>query len=140
MAASKATAYFAPEDEYVRLKLELAQVTAATDTKRLQSRTLISERDGLREDAEKITAETEGQQVCFSLCTSHVWCNVINLIMCDRHYNMCIYSFALYHQKIIQKIRESNEKLREQIKVAEDETTKLLNLIDGDGESSIARR
>ncbi len=68
-AASAATALSASEDEYyVRLKLELAQVTASTDTKRLQSRTLISERDGRREDAEKIKAETEVQQVCVSVC------------------------------------------------------------------------
>ena len=54
----------ASEGEYVQLKLELSQVTAATDTKRLQSRKLISERDGIREDTEKITEEAEGQQVC----------------------------------------------------------------------------
>jgi hypothetical protein len=83
MPASTATTLSAFEDEYVRLKLELAQVTAATDTKRLQSRTLISERDGGREDTEKIKAETEVQQVRYSLCTDQV-VPLCHLIMCAR--------------------------------------------------------
>ena len=87
-SASAATATSASEDEYVHLKLELAQVTAATDTKRLQSRTLISERDGLREDTEKIKADTEGQKVC-SFCAHRIvvqfqLCHIFNMnIMCS---------------------------------------------------------
>ena len=52
------------EDEYIRLKLELAQARAATDTSRLKARQLISKRDGLREDTAKNRAESEEQQVC----------------------------------------------------------------------------
>mmetsp|Transcript_16151 Transcript_16151/g.38720 ORF Transcript_16151/g.38720 Transcript_16151/m.38720 type:complete len:102 (-) Transcript_16151:93-398(-) len=50
------------EDEYIRLKLELAQARAATDTSRLKARQLISKRDGLREDTAKNRAESEEQQ------------------------------------------------------------------------------
>jgi hypothetical protein len=135
-SASVATATSASEDEYVRLKLELAQVTAATDTKRLQSRTLISERDGRREDTEKITADTEGQKVCFFLCAQNCGSmgHIFNMnIMCLIF--ICLtYCFTLY-QIIIQHIKESTEKLREQIKLAEDERRKILKHIDGDGDS-----
>lgn len=53
----------ASEDEYVRLKLELAQARAATDTARLKARQLISKRDLIREDGSKNRAEAEEQRL-----------------------------------------------------------------------------
>ena len=53
----------APEGEYVRLKLELAQTRAKTDSFRLRARELISKRDGLREAAAKSQADSEEQQL-----------------------------------------------------------------------------
>jgi hypothetical protein len=43
------------------------------------------------------------------------------------------HAFFMLRQKIIQQIKDSNEKLRLQIKVAENERRRLLELIDGDG-------
>jgi len=48
--------------------------------------------------------------------------------------------FFMLRQKIIQQIKESNEKLRLQIKVAEDERRRLLELIDGDGSNGHVTR
>ena len=49
MSTSQApsTTASATEDEYVRLKLELAAKRASVDTVRLQARQLISKRDGV---------------------------------------------------------------------------------------------
>mmetsp|Transcript_41150 Transcript_41150/g.87689 ORF Transcript_41150/g.87689 Transcript_41150/m.87689 type:complete len:98 (-) Transcript_41150:354-647(-) len=88
----------ASEDEYVRLKLELASARAATDTARLRARQLISSRDGLREDASKNRAEAEEQQL------------------------------------ILEQTRESNEKLRAQIRDAEEERDRLLSKIEEKGD------
>ena len=52
----------ASEDEYVRLKLELAHARAHTDAARLQARQLLATRDGLREDVTAARAETEEQE------------------------------------------------------------------------------
>ncbi|KAL7546397.1 hypothetical protein ACHAWF_009732 [Thalassiosira exigua] len=82
------------EDEYVRLRLELAQARAATDTARLQARQLISKRDGHREDAAKNRAEAEEQQL------------------------------------ILRQTQESNEKLKTQLKSAEEERDRLLQEIE----------
>lgn len=84
----------AADEEYVRLKLELAQARAATDTARLKARQLISKRDGLREDAAKNRVEAEEQQ------------------------------------RILNQTSESNEKLRAQIKSAQDERKQLLKQIE----------
>lgn len=81
------------DDAYVRLRLELAQARAATDTARLKARQLISKRDCLREDATKNKAEKEEQQL------------------------------------ILQQTKESNEKLKSQIKGAEEERDRLLEKI-----------
>lgn len=64
MSTSQApsTTASATEDEYVRLKLELAAKRASVDTVRLQARQLISKRDGLREEVAKNKAESEEQQ------------------------------------------------------------------------------
>mmetsp|Transcript_16176 Transcript_16176/g.30514 ORF Transcript_16176/g.30514 Transcript_16176/m.30514 type:complete len:98 (-) Transcript_16176:3362-3655(-) len=90
----------ASEDEYVRLKLELASARAATDTARLRARQLISKRDGLREDVSKNRAEAEEQRL------------------------------------ILVQTRESNDKLRVQIKTAEEERKRLLEDIKGKDDDS----
>ncbi|KAL3785364.1 hypothetical protein HJC23_011047 [Cyclotella cryptica] len=53
----------APDKDYIRLKLELAQTRARTDSIRLQARQLLSQRKHLREMAAKSLAETEEQQL-----------------------------------------------------------------------------
>ena len=88
------TSASASEDEYVRLKSELAQARAATDTARLQARQLISKRDGLRGDVVKNRAEVEEQQL------------------------------------ILEQTQDSNEKLKVQIKIAEEERDQLLEEIE----------
>ena len=88
----------ASEDEYVRLKLELAHARASTDTARLQARQLISTRDGLREEVVKHQAEAEEQQ------------------------------------QILLQTQASNEKLKAQIKTAEEERDALEN-IEGENET-----
>lgn len=93
------TSASASEDEYVRLKLELAQARAATDTARLQARQLISKRDGLREDVVKNRAEVEEQQL------------------------------------ILEQTQDSNDKLKAQIKTAEEERGRLLKKIEGKDKS-----
>ncbi|KAL9191223.1 hypothetical protein ACHAXT_000929 [Thalassiosira profunda] len=84
----------ASEDEYVRLKLELAQARAATDTARLHARELIGKRDGLREDAANNRAEAKQQQ------------------------------------QVLKQTQESNERLKAQIKSAEEEREELLRKIE----------
>jgi hypothetical protein len=53
----------APDKDFIRLKLELAQTRARTDSIRLQARQLLSQRKHLREMAAKYIAETEEQQL-----------------------------------------------------------------------------
>ncbi|KAL3809922.1 hypothetical protein ACHAXA_005336 [Cyclostephanos tholiformis] len=82
------------DNEYVRLKLKLAQARAATDTLRLKARQLLTQRDVLREDTVKDQVEGEEQQ------------------------------------RIIQQTQEANEKLRAQIKIAQEEKNQLLKKIE----------
>ena len=53
----------APDKDFIRLKLELAQTRARTDSIRLQARQLLSQRKHLREMAAKSLAETEEQKL-----------------------------------------------------------------------------
>lgn len=53
----------ASEEEYIRLKIELAQTRAKTDTDRLHARQLISKRNEIREAAAKSKAESEEQSL-----------------------------------------------------------------------------
>ena len=62
MGSSASTAISTP-DEYVRLKHELAQTRARTDKKRIEARQLISQRDGLRSDVAKESAEVEEKRL-----------------------------------------------------------------------------
>jgi len=50
-------------EEFIRLRLELAQTRSQTDTTRLSARRLISERTALRESAAKTKVETEEQRL-----------------------------------------------------------------------------
>ena len=50
------------DDEFIRLKLELAQARAAADSARLRARQLISNRDSLRDNDVKNRAEMEEKQ------------------------------------------------------------------------------
>lgn len=50
-------------DEYVRLKHELAQTRAKTDKLRIEARQIISQRDGLKSDVTKESAEVEEQRL-----------------------------------------------------------------------------
>lgn len=50
-------------EEFIRLKLELAQTRSRTDATRLQARRLISERTTLRESAAKTQVDTEEQRL-----------------------------------------------------------------------------
>ena len=65
VGSSTSTAISSP-DEYVRLKHELAQTRARTDKKRIEARQLISQRDGLRSDVAKESAEVEEKQLILS--------------------------------------------------------------------------
>ena len=51
------------ENEYIRIKLELAQTRARTDTARLEARGLINKRDTLREAVAASKEETEEQNL-----------------------------------------------------------------------------
>jgi hypothetical protein len=82
------------DDEFIRLKLELAQARAAADSARLRARQLISNRDSLRDNDVKNRAEMEEKQ------------------------------------RIIEKTRESNEKLAAQVKIAAEEQVQLLMKIE----------
>ena len=87
---------------------------------RLKARQLISKRDGLREDAAKDRSEAEEQQVCIKEkqlrgdSIFHNWTTLFSLFL---------------RQQILTQTRESNEKLRAQIKIAQDERDQLLNKI-----------
>lgn len=50
-------------DEYVRLKHELAQTRAKTDKLRIEARQIISQRDALKSDVTKESAEVEEQRL-----------------------------------------------------------------------------
>ena len=50
------------DEEFIRLKLELAQARAAADSARLRARQLISNRDSLRDNDVKNRAEMEEKQ------------------------------------------------------------------------------
>lgn len=50
------------DEEFIRLKLELAQARAAADSARLRARQLISNRDSLRDNDMKNRAEMEEKQ------------------------------------------------------------------------------
>jgi chromosome segregation ATPase len=77
-------------EELIRLKLEIAQTRARTDTIRLQARQLISQRTTLRESAAKSRTEMEEQRL------------------------------------ILAETMESINKLRRQLRKAEDERDKLI--------------
>ena len=62
-AHSSASATTSTPDEYVRLKHEIAQTRARTDKKRIEARQLISQRDGLKSDVAKDSAEVEEKQL-----------------------------------------------------------------------------
>ncbi|KAL7477760.1 hypothetical protein ACHAW6_003555 [Cyclotella cf. meneghiniana] len=62
----------APDKDYIRLKLELAQTRAKTDSIRLQARQLLSQRKHLREMAAKSIAETEEQQLILAETTKSI--------------------------------------------------------------------
>mmetsp|Transcript_14051 Transcript_14051/g.29568 ORF Transcript_14051/g.29568 Transcript_14051/m.29568 type:complete len:138 (+) Transcript_14051:3-416(+) len=51
------------EEEYIRLKLELAQTRAKTDTARLQARQLITKRDEIKDSLAASKAEAEEQDL-----------------------------------------------------------------------------
>ncbi|KAL7471397.1 hypothetical protein ACHAXS_011629 [Conticribra weissflogii] len=51
------------EEEYIRLKLELAQTRAKTDTARLQARQLITKRDEIKDLLAASKAEAEEQEL-----------------------------------------------------------------------------
>mmetsp|Transcript_11046 Transcript_11046/g.16544 ORF Transcript_11046/g.16544 Transcript_11046/m.16544 type:complete len:98 (+) Transcript_11046:174-467(+) len=61
--SSASAATTSTPDEYVRLKHEIAQTRARTDKKRIEARQLISQRDGLKSDVAKDSAEVEEKQL-----------------------------------------------------------------------------